>query len=89
MKPAARKLTCRALQERYGVVDRTIDRWVQTGVLPAPMYINKRRYWDADEIEQRDRDRQRKQRMVQPPASQLSLRTKGRIPASCGASSEV
>jgi hypothetical protein len=39
MKPA-RKLTCRALQERYGVVDKTIDRWVQSGVLPAPMYIN-------------------------------------------------
>jgi predicted site-specific integrase-resolvase len=64
----AQKLTCRALQERYGVVDKTIDRWVQAGVLPAPMYINKRRYWDADEIEQRDRDRQLQKRTLQQAA---------------------
>jgi predicted site-specific integrase-resolvase len=70
MKPA-HKLTCRALQERYGVVDKTIDRWVQAGVLPAPMYINRRRYWDADEIEHRDRDRPRKQRTVQAAAQQI------------------
>ena len=25
----ARKLTSRALQERYGVADRTLDRWVE------------------------------------------------------------
>jgi hypothetical protein len=66
----ARKLTCRALQEMYGVVDKTIDRWVQRGVLPEPMYINKRRYWDADEVAQRDRDRQIKHRAAQPDASQ-------------------
>lgn len=70
MKPA-QKLTCRALQERYGVVDKTIDRWVQAGVLPAPMYINKRRYWDADEIEQRDRDRQRQKGAMLSEAAQI------------------
>lgn len=53
----ARKLTARALQERYGVVDRTLDRWVEFGILPEPMRINHRRYWDEDEIEARDRAR--------------------------------
>jgi predicted DNA-binding transcriptional regulator AlpA len=59
--PMARKLTSRALQERYGVVDRTIDRWVESGVLPQPMRINKIRYWDLEEIEARDSQRLRSQ----------------------------
>jgi predicted site-specific integrase-resolvase len=71
MKPAARKLTCRALQERYGVVDKTIGRWVQAGVLPPPMYINHRRYWDADEVDQCDHDRQQKQRTAPSLAPQI------------------
>jgi predicted DNA-binding transcriptional regulator AlpA len=53
----SRKLTTRALQERYSVVDRTIDRWIQTGVLPQPMRINGRKYWDEAEIEERERER--------------------------------
>jgi predicted DNA-binding transcriptional regulator AlpA len=52
-----RKLTCRALTERYGVVYRTIDRWVATGVLPEPMRINKIRYWDLGELEEFERKR--------------------------------
>ncbi len=52
-----RKLTSRALQQRYGVVDRTIDRWVEAGILPVPMRINKIRYWDEAEIEERERER--------------------------------
>jgi hypothetical protein len=48
---------CRALTERYGVVDRTIDRWVATGVLPPPMWINKIRYWNLGELEKRERER--------------------------------
>jgi predicted site-specific integrase-resolvase len=55
-----RKLTCRVLCERYGVVDRTIDRWVEAGILPVPMRINKVRYWDLDEIEQFERERMAK-----------------------------
>jgi predicted DNA-binding transcriptional regulator AlpA len=51
----ARKLTSRALQQRYGVVDRTIDRWVEASILPEPMRINKIRYWDEAEIEQFER----------------------------------
>jgi predicted DNA-binding transcriptional regulator AlpA len=58
----ARKLTARALQQRYGVVVRTVDRWVATGVLPKPMRINKIRYWDEAEIEERERKRISSQR---------------------------
>src|SRR5262245_53531147 len=56
----SRKLTSRVLQQRYGVVDRTIDRWVEAGILPVPMRINKIRYWDEAEIEQLERERMAK-----------------------------
>ena len=52
-----RKLTSRALKERYGVVGKTIDRWVEAGILPQPMRINKSRYWDEAELEQVERQR--------------------------------
>ena len=52
-----RQLTTRALCERYSVSDRTIDRWLDAGILPPPMRINRRRYWDLEEIERRERDR--------------------------------
>jgi predicted DNA-binding transcriptional regulator AlpA len=46
------------LCERYGnISDRTVDRWTATGILPKPVIINKRRYWDEAEIEQRERER--------------------------------
>jgi DNA-binding transcriptional MerR regulator len=51
------KLTSRALAERYGVCSRTLDRWTETGILPPAMRINKVRYWDEAEIEQRERQR--------------------------------
>lgn len=54
-----RKLTSRMLCERYGVVTRTIDRWVAAGILPQPMVINSFRYWDEAELEERDRERMR------------------------------
>jgi DNA-binding transcriptional MerR regulator len=53
----SQKLTSRALQQRYGVVDRTIDRWTEAGILPEPMRINKIRYWDEAEIEELERAR--------------------------------
>jgi DNA-binding transcriptional MerR regulator len=53
-----RKLvTARRLCERYGVVPRTIDRWLEVGLLPEPLRINSIRYWDEAEIDQRDRER--------------------------------
>lgn len=53
-----RKLSARALCERYGVVTRTIDRWTAAGILPQPIRINGFRYWDADEVDQADRQRE-------------------------------
>jgi hypothetical protein len=38
-------LPTRKLAERYDVTVRTIERWVETGVLAAPQRINGRRYW--------------------------------------------
>jgi hypothetical protein len=53
-----RKLTtARGLSERYGVTDRTLSRWVETGVMPAPVYIQRRRYWDLAAIETADEAR--------------------------------
>jgi len=55
--PWKRKLTARLLCDRYNVCSRTIDRWVQSGLLPKPMTVNRRRYWDEMEVEQRDQER--------------------------------
>ena len=52
-----RLLTTRALTERYSVTDRTIDRWLEAGILPAPSaIIRHRRYWDESELTARERD---------------------------------
>jgi hypothetical protein len=53
----ARKLPTRAVCERYQVVDRTVDRWVADPTLnfPKPMIVNRRRYWDEDELDDFDR----------------------------------
>jgi DNA-binding transcriptional MerR regulator len=51
-----RLLPIRAMCARYGdVADKTIDRWTAAGILPPPLVINKRRYWDEEELEQRER----------------------------------
>jgi predicted site-specific integrase-resolvase len=53
-----RHLPIRAMCARYGdVADRTIDRWVAAGILPLPLVINGRRYWDEAELEKRERER--------------------------------
>jgi DNA-binding transcriptional MerR regulator len=70
----ARKLTSRVLQQRYGVVDRTIDRWVNAGILPKPMRINRIRYWDEADIEKLERDRMASQaRVPTQPRNLISL----------------
>jgi predicted DNA-binding transcriptional regulator AlpA len=53
----AKYLPAGAVADRYGVSDRTIDRWVDAGDLPKPVYIQGRRYWDASELGQRDDER--------------------------------
>jgi len=51
-----RLLPIRAMCARYGnVADKTIDRWTAAGILPAPLVINRRRYWDEAELEHRER----------------------------------
>jgi DNA-binding transcriptional MerR regulator len=51
-----RLLPIRAMCQRYGdVSDRTIDRWTAAGILPPPLIIRKRRYWNEEELEQRER----------------------------------
>jgi predicted site-specific integrase-resolvase len=58
---SVRKVQARVLCQRYDVVTRTIDRWVEAGVLPEPEYINGIRYWDEDEVEERELERKRLQ----------------------------
>lgn len=57
LKPENRKLQTRALCARYGVTTRTIDRWVETGVLPQPFRINRVRYWHESDVEELDKSR--------------------------------
>jgi predicted DNA-binding transcriptional regulator AlpA len=59
-------LTKQLVAARYSVTERTIDRWAESGVLPMPMRINARCYWDESEIEKRERDRMA---AAQQPAS--------------------
>ena len=54
---SGRKLTAAALQERYGVCWRTIDRWSKEGHLPPPMRVNRLRFWDEAEVEEYDHKR--------------------------------
>jgi hypothetical protein len=53
----AQKLPIRLLRERYRVSGRTIDRWLENGLLPQPLRINRVRYWDLQELEELDRER--------------------------------
>ena len=50
-------LITRDVCTRYGRSDRTIDRWIQEGVLPKPVRIQKLRYWDKADLDQRDEAR--------------------------------
>jgi hypothetical protein len=43
-----RRESWRKKAERHGVSTRTLDRWVAKGIIPAPQYINGRKYGDAD-----------------------------------------
>jgi predicted DNA-binding transcriptional regulator AlpA len=54
-----KKLPTRAVMSRYGVSDRTVDRWVADPCLnfPKPIRINRRRYWDEDALDAFDATR--------------------------------
>jgi DNA-binding transcriptional MerR regulator len=42
---------------RYGVTDRTIDRWLERGILPVPIRINRYRYWRESDLVRFERER--------------------------------
>jgi hypothetical protein len=48
-------LPMRLVCERYNISDRTVDRWLESGILPLPLRINGIRYWRASELEQHER----------------------------------
>jgi predicted site-specific integrase-resolvase len=50
-------LPTRSLCARYDVASRTVDRWIQAGILPPPVVINHRRYWRESELEENERSR--------------------------------
>jgi DNA-binding transcriptional MerR regulator len=52
-----RKLRTQDVCARYNISTKTVDRWVDTGILSKPMYINGIRYFDEDELDQRDQER--------------------------------
>jgi hypothetical protein len=51
-----RMLPTRLVCERYNITDRTVDRWLEQGILPTPVRINGLRYWCQHELEQRERE---------------------------------
>jgi predicted DNA-binding transcriptional regulator AlpA len=56
------RLPARMVWTRFGVTDRTLDRWLSDADLkfPRPMLIKTRRYFFLDEIEEWERARARK-----------------------------
>jgi predicted site-specific integrase-resolvase len=56
----SKKLNARAVRERYGIGDRTVDYWVERGELPAPKYAGRIRIWDEDELDAHDKARRTK-----------------------------
>ncbi|HKF07594.1 MAG TPA: hypothetical protein VKB89_02585 [Xanthobacteraceae bacterium] len=52
----SKKLPTRVMSERYGVCVKTLERWTAAGILPPPIIINKRKYWDEEELEQCERE---------------------------------
>ena len=50
-------LTTKHVRARYGgKSEKTIERWVELGVLPPPTWINGRKYWLRSVLEQRERE---------------------------------
>ena len=62
----ARKLAARRVCQRYDICDRTLDRWVADPKLkfPKPMFVNKRRYFDENELDEFDRRQVKKSRRL-------------------------
>jgi hypothetical protein len=43
------------LAKRHGVSPRTLDRWVQSGIIDPPEYINSKKYGDPDQAPRLDK----------------------------------
>ncbi len=59
-KPGADvRLQARQVQDRYGVSDMTLHRWLRQPELafPKPLKINRRNYWSLHELEAWERKR--------------------------------
>jgi hypothetical protein len=56
------RLPARQVWTRFGVTDRTLDRWLANSALnfPRPLVINRRRYFLLDEIEEWERAQARR-----------------------------
>jgi predicted DNA-binding transcriptional regulator AlpA len=49
-----RLLTAKEVRQRFGnISDMSLWRWIESETLgfPKPVYIMRRRFWDADEVE--------------------------------------
>jgi predicted DNA-binding transcriptional regulator AlpA len=44
----------RTVAERHGVSVRTIERWIEAGLLPPPLRIRGRKYWPAGTVAKTD-----------------------------------
>jgi DNA-binding transcriptional MerR regulator len=55
VQPDSRRLAIRKVRERYDVSGRTIDRWLEQGILPPPIFVRGRRYWELSALEQAER----------------------------------
>lgn len=40
------------MTKRFRVVDTHLESWVEEGVLPAPVWMNGRRQWESNQINQ-------------------------------------
>jgi hypothetical protein len=54
-------LSARKVQDRFGIADRTLDKWLANKGLsfPRPVYINKRRYFRICELVEWEREQAR------------------------------
>jgi hypothetical protein len=57
--PTSKYLPTAKVAERYGRTPRTIERWLDDEKLnfPQPVYINRFKYWNIDELEGWERKR--------------------------------
>jgi hypothetical protein len=52
-----KKLPSSAVAARYNRSLKTVDRWVELGILPEPEYINGLKYWNEQELDAADQAR--------------------------------